>query len=354
MAFELSRWRKTYIATALILAGLGALNTGIWFAAAHLFERGIENWAAAQRAQGWTVEYKSVAWSGFPWRWQMTIEEPMLSSKKSGAPFHWSGPFIDLNLRPWSIRRIGFHTSGEHRLGYGTAREVDANRIDIGAGHGDLLFAHKGNLKNIGIVVEGANFETKLAQTYRFTQLNAQMDLDQQGQSNTKPHQTPIFSLNAELFGLTLPKDLKPALGQTISRITLTADFLGTAQGDTLKQALSNWAYSGGSLDLTKIELGWSKLDVSATGTLALDSDLQPIVAMSGKVSGYGETLDQLADSGIIKPGTAMVTRFALRALANSTGDRKSEYIGVSFTIQDGYLHVGPVKLIKLPRIIWD
>ena len=66
------------------------------------------------------------------------------------------------------------------------------------------------------------------------------------------------------------------------------------------------------------------------------------------------ETLDAMADGGLIKPATAMVTRFALRALSNFTGDKKGDRIRVSLTIQDNYLHVGPIKLIKLPKMIWN
>jgi len=224
----------------------------------------------------------------------------------------------------------------------------------MGAGYGELKFGHDGILNELAFTIEGAVLETILAQNYRFTQLNARLDLDRPTAPGSKPHQVPAFYLTAELFGLTLPKEMKPALGRTISRIALSADFLGRANGSNLQQALSQWARSGGSLNVKQLEIGWSKLDINGTGTLALDAALQPIAAFSGKLSGYGETLDAMANGGLIKPATAMVTRFALRALSTFTGDKKGDRIRVSLTIQDNYLHVGPVKLIKLPKIIWN
>ncbi|NKB19384.1 MAG: DUF2125 domain-containing protein [Alphaproteobacteria bacterium] len=354
MAFNFQKWRKPLARGLAILAGLTALYSGVWFLIAAQLESGLANWTAQQRNRSWTVEHGKIVMTGFPLKWQIDIENPLLSRSSGKVPFHWSGPRIHLNMRPWNLTRIGFQTAGEHRLGYATSKKSESAKLKMGAGRGELLFDSEGRLNDLTFTVEGAVIETALAQTYRFTQLNARLDLSRPAAPDSKPHQIPAFHLTTELFGLTLPKEIKPVLGRTISRIALSADFLGGANGTNLKQALSHWARSGGSLNLKKLDIGWSKLDITGTGTLALDPTLQPIVAFSGRVSGYDDTLDAMADGGIIKPATAMVTRFALRALSNFTGDKKGARIRVSLTIQDGYLHVGPVKLVKLPKIIWN
>ncbi len=336
------------------MAGLAALYSGLWFVIASQLEIGLANWSAMQRTRGWTVEHGKVAVAGFPLKWQMDIKKPALSRAGGKAPFHWSGPQIQLDLRPWKLSRVGFTTAGEHFLGYGTAKAAESTKLEIGGGYGDLQFGSNGALRELLFTVEGAALETLQAQTYRFTQLNAKLDLDRTAPAGSKPHQIPAFFISTELFGLTLPKEIKPILGRTISRVALSADFLGSANGPSLKQILSQWSRSGGSLNVKRLEIGWSRLDISGTGTLALDPNLQPIAAFSGRVSGYDQTLDAMANSGLIKPGTAMVTRFALRALSNITGDKKGDRIRVSLAIQDGHLHVGPVKLFKLPKIIWN
>jgi hypothetical protein len=354
MAFNFQYWRKPLTRGLAILAGLAALYSGLWFVIAAQMESGLETWAAKQRSRGWTVEHSNISMTGFPLKWQMDIDKPLLSRSASKAPFHWSGPQIQLNMRPWNLTRIGFSTMGDHRLGYATVKAAESTKLEIGAGHGELLFNNDGVLNDLSFTVEGAVLETAQAQTYRFTQLHARLDLDRPTIPESKPHQVSAFHVTAELFGLTLPKEIKPALGRTISRISLSVDFLGVANGTNMQQALSQWARSGGSLNVKQLEIGWSKLDISGTGTLALDPTLQPIAAFSGRVSGYSETLDAMANSGLIKPATAMVTRFALRALSSFTGDKKGDRIRVSLTIQDNFLHVGPVKLIKLPKIIWN
>jgi hypothetical protein len=354
MAFSFQKWRKPIAGGLAILTGLAALYSGLWFVIASQLEGGLANWAASQRARGWTVEHGTVDLSGFPLKWQMDVVKPLLSRSAGKTPFHWSGPQIRLKMRPWNLAAIGFRTEGNHHLGYATAKTSESAKLKMGAGYGELQFGHDGVLQELTFTVEGAALETAQAQNYRFTQLNARLDLDRPTSPESKPHQVPAFRLTAELFGLTLPKGMKPALGRTISRIALSTDFLGVANGPNLQQTLSQWARSGGALNVKQLEIGWSKLDISGTGTLALDSALQPIAAFSGRVSGYDETLDAMANGGLIKPATAMVTRFALRALSNFTGDKKGDRIRVSLTIQDNYLHVGPVKLIKLPKIIWN
>ena len=354
MAFNFHKWRKPFARGLAILTGLAVLYSGLWFVIAAQVESGLDSWAAKQRAHGWTVEHGEIDLSGFPLKWQMDIEKPLLSRSAGKTPFHWSGPQIQLQMRPWNLAVIDLQTEGNHRLGYATAKATESAKLEMGAGYGKLQFSHDGILKELAFTVEGATLETALAQNYRFTQLNARLDLDRPTTLESKPHQISAFYLKGELFGLILPNEMKPALGRTISRIALSADFLGLASGTTLQQALSQWARSGGSLNLKQIEIGWSKLDISGTGTLALDGALQPIAAFSGRVSGYSETLDAMADGGLIKPATAMVTRFALRAFSKFTGDKKGDRIRVSLTIQDNYLHVGPVKLIKLPKIIWN
>ena len=354
MAFNFQKWRKAITRGSMILACLAALCSGLWFVIASQLEIGLANWSAMQRSRGWTVEHGNVTLTGFPLKWQMAIEKPLLSRADGKASFHWSGPRIQLDLRPWYLAKVGFRTAGKHFLAYGTDKAADSMKLEMGNGYGDLQFGPRGALQELLFTIEGATLETALAQTYRFTQLNAEFDLNRSAPADSKPHQIPAFYVSAELFGLTLPSEIKPILGRTISRVALRADFLGDANGATLKQALSKWSRSGGSLNVKSLELGWSRLDINGTGTLALDPNLQPIAAFSGRLAGYDETLDAMAKSGLINPGTAMVTHFALRALSNITGDKKGDKIRVSLSLQDGFLHVGPVKLIKLPKIIWN
>jgi len=79
MAFSIQKWRKSIAWGLAILTGLAALYSGLWFVIASQLEGGLSNWASSQRARGWTVEHGQVNMSGFPLKWQMDIEKPLLS-----------------------------------------------------------------------------------------------------------------------------------------------------------------------------------------------------------------------------------------------------------------------------------
>ena len=118
-------------------------------------------------------------------------------------------------------------------------------------------------------------------------------------------------------------------------------------------EALSVWQNSGGTVEIPHFELGWASLVVRAGGTMALDSALQPVAALTGKISGYNETADALVSAKIVKPGAALVAKFALGAFSRTPPGGGRPEIEVPLSIQEGWLFVGPVKLLKLPEIRW-
>jgi len=61
-----------------------------------------------------------------------------------------------------------------------------------------------------------------------------------------------------------------------------------------------------------------------------------------------------MIDAGLVKPNLGMVARFALRGMSDVFGTQKEDQIRLSLSIQDGYLYVGPIRLIKLPKLIWN
>ncbi|MGC2413068.1 MAG: DUF2125 domain-containing protein, partial [Stellaceae bacterium] len=104
--------------------------------------------------------------------------------------------------------------------------------------------------------------------------------------------------------------------------------------------------------ELDHLALRWGTLGVTGSGTLALDHDLQPIGAFSGAVEGYDALMSALVAAGRMRAGDARLARLALGMLAKPGPDGRPE-IATSFTIQNGEMYLGPVKLGKVPRIDW-
>jgi hypothetical protein len=100
------------------------------------------------------------------------------------------------------------------------------------------------------------------------------------------------------------------------------------------------------------VALRWGALSVTGSGTLALDPNLQPLASFSGAIEGYGELMTALVAAGRLRAGDARLAGLALGMLAKPGPDGRPE-IATSFTIQDGEMFLGPVKLGKVPRLDW-
>ncbi|MGH7126258.1 MAG: DUF2125 domain-containing protein, partial [Stellaceae bacterium] len=94
-------------------------------------------------------------------------------------------------------------------------------------------------------------------------------------------------------------------------------------------------------------------LGATATGTIALDRELQPIGGFTGAIEGYDQILTALVQSGRMRSGDAGLARLALTILAKAGPDGRPQ-ISTSFTIQNGQMFLGPAKLGPAPRLAWQ
>jgi hypothetical protein len=127
---------------------------------------------------------------------------------------------------------------------------------------------------------------------------------------------------------------------------------MGAFPSGSLAQAAAKWRDDGGMLELDHLSLRWGDMAVTASGTLALDRDLQPIGGFSGGVAGFDQLLTTLVAAGRVKASDARIARLALAMLARAGPDGRPE-IPTSLSIQNGEMFLGPAKLGKAPRIDW-
>jgi hypothetical protein len=127
----------------------------------------------------------------------------------------------------------------------------------------------------------------------------------------------------------------------------------GVVPGGKLVQAISEWRDAGGTIELDNLQLRWGNLGATATGTIALDRELQPVGGFTGAIQGYDQILAALVDSGRMRASEAGLARLALAMLAKAGPDGKPA-ITTAFSIQNGQMFLGPAKLGKAPRITWE
>lgn len=346
-------WRRaTFIGLAALAAG-AVLWSAAWLVVADRLESGIEGWVRDRRAEGWTATHGPVAVAGFPHRWRARIERPSLSrARGEQGGFSWSGPWIELRWTPWTARTLTLRTAGTHELGLAG---VAGGRFRLAAGEitGRLGFGDNGAVERIDISGDALAVTAPGGEPFRVNRavLHANLRPNAPPPSAVPP---PSLALELDILGLTLPKTVRAALGQTIGRIAGQAIVRGTIPAARPAAALTAWRDQGGVIEISRLSLGWGALTVKGSGTLALDIGLQPIGAMTARIAGYGETIDRLGAAGALGRGQALIARLALGALARTPEGGGRPEIEVAVSIQNRRLTVGPIPLLRLPRIDWE
>lgn len=329
--------------TVLVLLALGW--TALWFYAADLARTKLDAWAEDQRAQGYTVAYDEVSVSGFPLRLRLRLAHPQLAK----APqFSWRADTVVGLFEPWHFRSIRLESPGEHHLALDDGRQ--GFRFASPSATGVIYFDRNwgvGGLKTAFRDVElGQDGRTE---TVAFGALDLGAYIPA-GMTARDP--SVVFVVSAERVVAPIPA--ATALAPSIEKIGLDIDVWGHPLGNPLKDAVAAWRDSGGTVDLKVVLLRWGPLFVEGDGTLALDRDLQPVGALSARVSGYGEALDALVHADIIRPGVAAAATTVLSLIAKSPGEGQPPEAKVPITIQERHLSVGPVSFFELPLIQWE
>lgn len=341
----------------LLIPALAALYAGIWYHLAGEARRGLQNWAEARRAEGFTVGWDSYEISGFPAALRITIEKPVFGKASAAPGYEAHAPLLVAEARPWAFREWhvrapnGGHLAVEPALAR-PAVALDATTIDVTtAPHehdpatGDGTPQVPGTLASI--VADGITIDADSHLAIAHAAVQAVVP--------SRPAQSHLetwISATLQIERLTLPAAVPP-LGDTIDRIAVALAVKGTIPSGPRREALAAWRADGGTLEVEKLDLGWGDLGVAANGTLALDQALQPEGALTATIKGYGAIIDALVGGGTMKAGDAAVAKLALGLLAKPGPDGSSQ-VNAPVTIQGGRLFIGPARVYRLPNFTWE
>jgi hypothetical protein len=141
-------------------------------------------------------------------------------------------------------------------------------------------------------------------------------------------------------------------LSRQVTSLRLEAQLLGNIGPGPLLQALAAWRDDGGTVKIDRLAVDWPPLGLSGNGTLALDRDMQPILASSCAIRGLFDALDGLVRASLIKDQDARVIKLVLGLLSRRAADGVQE-LTVPVTVENRTLYVGPAALLKVPALVW-
>lgn len=117
--------------------------------------------------------------------------------------------------------------------------------------------------------------------------------------------------------------------------------------------ALRAWKEKVPDITIEALELRKDDLRLQAQGEIGLDDELQPAGRAEVTVRGYYEFLDYLLKKEIINEKDLFLARAALTSLAAPGSQIMDPTAQASLWLKKRKLSLGPLKILKLPRIVW-
>jgi hypothetical protein len=337
--------RFSLAAFALLLVLLGAY-TAYWLIIVEQIKSGVTAWAEAERTEKIDVSWERIGVGGFPFACQVSLKTATLRDRRLNPAPELRIPDLIAEARPWDFYnwRLDAPEGLSATLAAGGARPP----VKLAARNVSGVLA-TGPQANTILWLRLGDIDAEAGETIAVSMADAWVIVP------AKPpqvHTEPAIGVAVNLRQLKLAS-ATPILGDTIDELAFALSVKGAVPGGRLVQAISEWRDAGGTIELDNLQVKWGELGSTASGTIALDRELQPIGGFSGAIQGYDQILAALVQSGRMRAAEAGLARLALAMLAKAGPDGKPA-ITTAFTIQNGQMFLGPAKLGKAPRIAWE
>jgi hypothetical protein len=320
------------LAVALIVAA--AAYAGYWFLTANRLRTGLDQWAAARRAEGYATSWRQDTIDGFPWSFRITLKDAAIAR---GNDYRVAAPVVAGIASPLDLTR--WHIAAPQG-GSGTAQGIDAI-IAARSLTGDVVLGEMVTTLSVSILqVTGAGEAAG--------QVTAEVTLPRQ---RPRSHREVGLDASLAVFHLTLPRPVT-ALGDTIEHCSVDLNVKGALPAGDWRQALAAWRNDGGTLELERGDLEWGALRLEASGTFALDSAMQPIASLSASIVNHGALVDAVVAAGLLPKRNAAVVKLVLDLLAHRGSNGQSR-LTAPVTLQNGVVSIGRAEIAHVPPIQW-
>ena len=327
----------------VLVVALGAY-TAFWWVAAGKIEDAATAWRDSMRSQKIDASWQTLRVEGYPLSFRLVLTGAALKNSASLPAVDLQAPVLRANIRPWNFHAVSLDAPDGVAAALGPAG-VPIATLSAEHGSGAATIAGDGRT-TIWLSLHQTKAEAGAA--ISADTVHAWAILPGRAPAS---HQDVGPAFAASLRDLVPP--VAPAgLKGTIDELGFGVTMHGAFPPGALAQAAAKWRDDGGTVELDHLNLRWGDMQITGSGTLALDHDLQPVGSLSGGVSGFDQLLSALVAGGRIKANDARVARLALSMLAKPGPDGRPE-ISTSLRIQDGEMFLGPAKLGKAPQIDW-
>jgi hypothetical protein len=326
------------LAVPVVAAGASLLA---WHWAVGQMETRIAVWEAEQRAQGWTVSHGPPERGGWPLAAEVTLPGLSLDGGAGDVPggITWSAERVTLRVAVARSRLATVSMAGVQHLRLGPAAPVSytAERCTVAVALDASAPPSMFDLDAGGIKVAGGPSIGLL-----------------QGQFDVRDPAAAKFHLTSEAIGFPPPPAPQPPLGGGIASVSLDGVWQGGwPQATDPAASAAAWQAAGGAVTVQRLALGWGPLGVSGSGTVSLDSALQPVGTAKLRIVGYEATLSALAAGHVLAARAAQAAQAVLGLIATTPEGGGAPVVEVPLTLHGGALTMGRIPLARVPLLAW-
>ena len=334
--------RSTVFRVLGVLLALGiGVYTAFWWIVAGRIEAEAATWRETARQQGIEASWQGMRVTGYPLSFRLELTDAAVKDTTTTPPAELQAPLLTASIHPWDFHTAWFVAP----QGLSIALGPDAwAKLSAESGNGAVALSD--DKTTIWLSLYKPALSGMVSVTARAVHLWSIVPAVM-----PTAHQEAGIAVALDVHEL-VPPVLPPGFTGAVDDLGFGLTMRGVFPSGPLRQAAAAWRDSGGTVELDHLHLRWGETEITGSGTLALDGNLQPIGGFSGGVSGFDQLLSALVASGRIKASDARIARLALAMLAKAGPDGRPE-ISTSFAIQDGQMYLGPAKLGPAPRIDW-
>ncbi|HET6182537.1 MAG TPA: DUF2125 domain-containing protein [Acetobacteraceae bacterium] len=334
------------LCSAVVIAVL--LWTGWWVFLIHRLSARLDEWAAARRAEGWTVSLGGRHYAGWPAVARLVLSDVALSGAGPLLPAQvdWRAARLDVDLAPIAPSVLVLRPHGRQEMAFagwpGFAIEGASEvRLDLSRLAPPVPISFAG--RELRIAPQGGGASASVSRA------SAEITIDPSAKA-----ERDALAAQFSIGRIELPQGRSWPLGEVVQAASGDFGITGPVPGPgEPEQRARLWQQAGGSLRVRAAALHWGPLEATATGRAGLDADLQPTAELVVHATGFAQAMDVLAAHHVMPDHAALVAKAVLSLLAEVPAGGGTPVLTVPLSLQDGIVAAHGIPLVRVAPLAW-
>ena len=264
------------VAAVVVLLVLFGAYAAYWWIVAGQIKDGLAAWQQSEKLHKIDAAWRGLRVTGFPFAFRVEIEKAAFRGRGwSPAPELQVARLIG-SARPWDFDAWRLAAPSGLTGDLAPAGGRPALKISAKSGAGTVAIGPRGsswlwlNLQDIAAVAD-TTVPIKSADAWVILPAKpATKDTD------------PSFGLALDIRQMQIAAP-PVSFSNTVDQLAFGVTVKGAVPDGPLPHAVAAWRDAGGTIEVNNLHLQWGALGINANGTFALDQNLQPMAAFSGR-----------------------------------------------------------------------